>query len=503
MPWNDLVKNALLGVENSSFKVTTLDSLAMLEVNTTAEAPRLLAEGVALLTQMRKAGFLLQDFDGEIPSLVASNTNTAPSLKISNILNLILSGPQRAVLAEFLFLLKRYGKTLPTAEVPSLMALPEVSKIWPQIAPLLGEAGRWLLSQHPEWSLRLQDPSNFDWKTGSRSERLAQLNFWRQQSPSFAIELLASTWESESPADKTAFINCLELGLSISDEPFLEQCLDDRRKEVRQASPPLLAKIPGSQLAHRMARRASDCFSFKNNFLKINNLEEPDLPAQRDGILQMHPGWLGGAKAGHLGQLVSLVPPTHWESVFEKTPNEVLDLFSKTDWDETLIRACLEATVFHENSIWAAALLEFWQANEQMRVWELPVSNRLASLLPDEEVNRLALIFLNQHTGLPTEFTPVFRLLKNSEAEWSDELSLLIVNRFRMEIVKDYRQIWQLQHLNDYLQMLSLRSDPTLFDQLQTGWSNDSVQWRLWEKPVEDMLARVLFRREMWKEFRG
>ncbi|MCF8244395.1 MAG: DUF5691 domain-containing protein [Saprospiraceae bacterium] len=503
MPWNDLVKNALLGVENSSFKEAALDKLTQLGVSTSAEASLILADGVALLTQMRKAGFLLHDFEGEIPSIAPSNTRTDPSLKIGNILSLILSGPQRTVLAEFLFLLKKHGKTLPTAEVPSLMALPEINKIWPQIEPLLGEAGQWLLSQHPEWSLRLQDPSNFDWKTGSRSERLAQLKFWRKQSPSFAIELLTSTWESESPADKAAFINCLELGLSISDEPFLEQSLDDRRKEVRQAAPPLLAKISGSQLSLRMTNRATDCFSFKNNSLKINNLEEPDLAAQRDGILQLHPGWLGGVKAGHLGQLVSLVPPTHWESVFEKTPTEVLDLFSKTDWGETLVRACLESTVFHQNSIWAAAIFEFRQENQQMSVWELAVPDRLASLLPDEEVNRLALNFLNQTTGLPTEFTPVFSLLKNSEAEWSDELRLLIVNRFRMEIVKDYRQIWQLQHLNGYLQMLGLRCDPALYDQLQTGWSNDSVQWRMWEKPVEEMLARVLFRNEMLKEFRS
>ncbi len=495
MPWKDLVKNALLGVENSRFDETTLTKLQQLGVDTTCEAPQLLANGAALLAQMRKAGFLLKNFEGEMP---ASAAITASNPKLTHLLNLIVVGPHAPVLPEHLFLLKKHGKSLPTAALPALMKLPELPTIWPQIEPLFSESGLWLLRQHPDWSARLQHPSQFNWQTGSRTERLAQLRFWRQQSPSFALELLNSNWEAENPVDKAAFLTCLEIGLSLADEPLLERSLDDRRKEVRQAAAPILAKIPSSQLALRMAKRAEACFSFANNTVKINNLEEPDLAAQRDGILQIHPGWAGGSKAGHLGQLVSLVPPSHWEVFFEKTPAEVLDLFSKTDWSETLVRACVEATIFHKNANWAAAILVFWQENDGLRVWEMPVVNQLAPLLPVAEVSRFAIQFLKETMGLPTEFSPVFRILKNNEAAWSDELSLLIINRFRMEIVKDYRQVWQLQHLSGYLQMLGLRCDPALYDQLQTGWSNDSVQWRMWEKPVEDMLARVLFRREMY-----
>jgi hypothetical protein len=194
------------------------------------------------------------------------------------------------------------------------------------------------------------------------------------------------------------------------------------------------------------------------------------------------------------------VPPSHWEQFFEKSPAEVIYLFHNTDWSETLIRACMEATVFHSDTIWAAAIFDFWQKNESLTVWEFPVANQLAALLPADEVNSLALKFLKESSGLPTESSPVFRLLKNCEASWSDELSLLIINRFRTEIGRDYRQFWQLQHLSGYLQMLGLRCHPALYDQLQTGWSNDSVQWRMWERPVEDMLTRVLFRREMVSE---
>lgn len=500
MPWKDLVKSALLGVENSSFQEATLNELAELGLDTAAESPEIVANGAALLTQMRKAGFRLKDYEGEMPKMVQQSGSNYSTLKTAHHLSLILTGSHAPVLPEFLFLLKKYGKHLPTAELPAMMRLPEIAQLWHQVEPLLGESGIWLLRQHPEWSLRLQDPAQFNWQTGARAERIAQLQFWRRQSPSFALELLSATWASESPTDRAAFLACFEIGLSLADEPFLETCLDDRRKEVRQTAAPLLAKIPNSQLAQRMAKRAEACFAKSHNSLKINNLEEPDLVAQRDGILQIHPSWPGGAKAGHLGQLVSLVPPFHWEQFFEKSPAEILYQFHNTDWSETLIRACMEATVFHSDTIWAAAIFDFWQKSESLTVWEFPVANQLAALLPADEVNRLALKFLKESSGLPTESSPVFRLLKNCEAPWSDELSLLIINRFRTEIGRDYRQFWQLQHLSGYLQMLGLRCHPALYDQLQTGWSNDSVQWRMWERPVEEMLARVLFRKEVWRE---
>ncbi|MBK9015778.1 MAG: hypothetical protein IPM82_17905 [Saprospiraceae bacterium] len=159
MIWQDLVKNALLGVENSSFTEPTLEGLAQLGVDTTREAPLLLADGAALLAQMRRAGFLLKDFEGEMPMPGAATNANSTSLKTAYHLNLMLS-PQIAVLPEFLYLLKKSGKKLPTSEIPALMRLPDLPQYWQQIEPLLGETGRWLLRQHPPWSAHLQDPSS-------------------------------------------------------------------------------------------------------------------------------------------------------------------------------------------------------------------------------------------------------------------------------------------------------------------------------------------------------
>jgi len=495
MLWKELVKIALLGTEHSSFNELTISKLTDFGIETSKEPSYQLAEAAAMVSQFRKAGFHLQDFQGKLPSPSQSTTGKQTTAKTSQHLRMILAGPQMPVLPEFLYLMKKNGRLLPTAELPALMWLPDIETYWKAIAPLIGEDGHWLLNQNPAWANRLKSAQSFDWQTGSRTERFSQFRFWREQSPKFALELLASTWETESPADKANFIGFMDTGLSLEDEAFLEKCLDDRRKEVRQAAAQLLPKITESKLAKRMVARAKSCVIFSNNKLKINVLESLDLAALRDGLLHIHLGWPGGAQAGILGQMIALVSPEIWEK--QSTPDEVLQLFLKSDWNETLLRAVVEATVLHQNHKWAFALLDFWQKNDSLQFWEMPICNQLAKLVSPPEVNQLATRFLKEKAMLPTEGTSVFRLLKFSEANWSHELSLLIVSLFRKEIVQDYRQFWQLQHLKEYLQMLGLRSDPNLFEQIQTGWSNDSVQWRMWEKPVEDMLTRLLFRREM------
>lgn len=496
--WQDLVKNALLGTENSRFKDSTLDALAELGIDTAQEPSLVLADGAALLAQMRRAGFFLTDFDADLPQLAHISKTKTASFKTATHLHLILTGAHRAVLPEFLALMKAAGVTLPTAEIPALMQQSDLNLLWTQIEPLLEEAGLWLLRQHPDWSQRLQDPSKFDWQTGSRSERLAQLRFWRRQSPGFALQLLESTWESESLADKTAFLPILETGISLDDEPFLERCLDDKRQDVRLYAAHLLTKIPGSQLLQRMGARAAALLRWDGKKLIVSVLDELDASALRDGLLKFKSK--EGAGASYIVQMLSQLPPSFWEGHFGKQPLDILRLFATTDWCASLITGLLHGLNYRQSPDWAAALVAFWYENEDLAAWGNYNDLELFRQVFGTELNRLAIHFLNETNSLPTEHSLVFRLLKNNPAAWTDELSLLIVRRFRMEIVRDYRQIWQLQHLKGYLEMLGLHCNPDLFDQLQTGWTSDSVQWRMWEKPVEDMLTQVLFRKEMRKE---
>ena len=166
--------------------------------------------------------------------------------------------------------------------------------------PLLGERGRWLAAQNPEWSWVTGTSGEGDnvWETGDRAARLAYLRKVRETQPGRARELLISTWKVEPAEDRAAFIAVLETGLSQDDEAFLEAALDDKRKEVRRKAAALLARIPGSALVTRMTERTLPLLRFTSpesgGVMKLKKSKpaalEVTLPAECDKAMQRDGG---------------------------------------------------------------------------------------------------------------------------------------------------------------------------------------------------------------------
>jgi hypothetical protein len=134
--------------------------------------------------------------------------------------------------------------------------------------PRLGKRGRWLARQNPDWAYAVagevpDEPGAIDeaWTTGTPEARVALLRQLRQADPARGRELLASTWKTDGPEDRAAFLKAFEIGLGPDDEPFLEAALDDRRKEVRAAAIELLTRLPGSRLVRRMIERVAPLLS--------------------------------------------------------------------------------------------------------------------------------------------------------------------------------------------------------------------------------------------------
>lgn len=498
--WQSLVKIALLGTENSQVEKALAENLAAHGIDTAQEAPLVIANGSAMVGQLKKAGFPIKGFDGTLPSPTKGSSSSASTAKTAHHLHLITSGPHKPVLPEFLEKLSLAGKDIPPSALPNLMRLPDLGQYWQQIEPLLGEQGRWLLALHPSWSERLADPLLFDWQTGNRLERLALTRYWRRTSPAYGLDLIRTTWETESLADKTAFLSTMEMGLSLADEPFLEECLDEKRQEIRLMAAQLLAKIPSSRLVGRLGNLVDLLLEMKGKSLNIKVLTDWPLSATRDGIAKFKGDHGEMASVGYLAHLMAKLHPSFWEGYSGRTPSEFLEILHSSEWCAQLVLGLAKSLDQHQAPNWATALVAFWYDHENLPAWQEYKTTEIFWQVPEAELNLLSLRFLKDAHALPTEESVPFRLLKNNPSAWSDELSMLVVSKFRMEIVRDYRQIWQLQHLKHYLDLLGIRCSPKLYDQLHTGWSSNSVQWRLWEKSVEDMLNRVLFRRELATE---
>ena len=75
-------------------------------------------------------------------------------------------------------------------------------------------------------------------------------------------------WETDSAQDRALAVAALAVGLGPADEPFLERCLDDRAKGVREEAQRLLDRLPGSARAARMAARLRPLISVSGTLRK-------------------------------------------------------------------------------------------------------------------------------------------------------------------------------------------------------------------------------------------
>lgn len=113
------------------------------------------------------------------------------------------------------------------------------------LSSLIGNRGRWLLPlmNYPA----LQEEGNEDWETATHADRKLILSRIRKDDPRRGIELLQGEWKNESAQHRAELLSCLEIGLSKSDEEFLEGIrASDRSSTVKDTAFNLLRKIPDS-----------------------------------------------------------------------------------------------------------------------------------------------------------------------------------------------------------------------------------------------------------------
>ncbi|MEZ4955401.1 MAG: DUF5691 domain-containing protein [Saprospiraceae bacterium] len=222
MPFKELARIALLGTENTIFPDDLLQELQLKGLNIKNEPPLLLAEAASLFSQIKKAGFILEEFKGELPEASTETDENSCSFKSIRHLQLILDGKYAAIFPEFLHHLLENGKRLPTDLLPSLMARDDINEWWHLIEVSLSETGKWLLTQHPKWKIRVTNPSDSLWDAGDKIQRMALFQSWRLNDPTAGVEHLQATWDSENYRDKKNFIKEMAVGLSPADEPLFE-----------------------------------------------------------------------------------------------------------------------------------------------------------------------------------------------------------------------------------------------------------------------------------------
>ncbi|MCD0448676.1 DUF5691 domain-containing protein [Actinocorallia sp. API 0066] len=371
-------------------------------------------------------------------------------------LGLLLAGDRARLLPEWLEAVAVRGFRVPARYLPELLDRGRADRaLRPLVARAAGRRAAWLALQNPDWAYLLTESEAAaepvaDWERGSRGQRVAALTVARRTDPDAARALLLRTWTGESALDRAAFLATFTHGLSDADEEFLERALDDRGKDVRRCAADLLASLPGSAYARRMADRAHALIRLEGTparrHLSVTLPAEHDDTMARDGI-PFHPAGSfdpsaarTGVRAAWLREILSRTPLGTWAEHLGLDPEAAVALPVADDFARDVHLGWCRAALRQGEARWARALLR-----EGFIVDEADSPTALLALLPEPERSVEAAALLAAAEDPPHRL----RLLGHLPGPWEGPLADAVLAPLAGAAGDDARHVSQLCRLAD------------------------------------------------------
>ncbi|WP_055493249.1 DUF5691 domain-containing protein [Streptomyces sp. TP-A0356] len=380
VPWEELVTVALLGIDRRTPPWLPPGR----------EAPAALLDLAAVETVRRRAGLRPAPAGPRLEPAAADPRPPLPPAAARRLAMLLSDRPGQGgggrrgtapdlmeLLPQWLSLANEHGFAPPPEALPGLLdAARGRTDLRPAALAFAGPRALWLARLNPDWRFALRSapgggselpsPDEPDrvqrlWKEGLFAERVALLSALRARQPAVARALLATSWATERAEDRLMFLDSLRTGLESADEPFLEQALSDRSRNVRATAAELLSALPESALAARMAARAAACVAVDRTpgepTIVVEAPHECDPGMERDGVVPKPPAGRG-ERSWWLGQLVDAAPLPSWTArLGGRTPEEIVALPVADDWRDELHAAWCRAAVRQRDPGWSRALL--------------------------------------------------------------------------------------------------------------------------------------------------
>lgn len=449
--WQSVSESALLGTQRKPYIEISAEPGDPVTSLVQQEEKANLLRDAALLSLYRRAGRLPALASESVPA----ERNVSPfvdlprcSPRAGQLLVQILSiKGYESLLGEWLETAVRAGQRVREEHLPLLLAQQKlIEPLRPLLLPALGERGRWLAAQNPEWAPYVRFAGDEVWHEGAKKERLAYLRDLRAVEPERACSLLASTWAQEPLANRAAFLDVLDANLSMSDEPFLEGVLDDRRKEIRKSAALLLARLPESRLVQRMTARARKLLAWKNGLLRSSLEVHPpaglDEAMLRDGLEYKPPtGTQMGEKAWWLAQIIGMVPPSAWSAGWNKRPNAIIELARKHEWEDALLMGWTQAALRSADEEWLEALMRY-----TMRGEDLSRTMALFTDLPPALKEKLLIPLLRENPPLSYD-APASFYVTACKHPWGAELTEAVTDCICWTLQKGEQQPWRWEKL--------------------------------------------------------
>jgi hypothetical protein len=360
--WPALVKAALLGTERTGRPAPAGGGqvgvlLDVLAGEGERPAERVLLAAAAAVATARRAGRQPTRPVAEPPAPAPPVDLPEVGVEAAASLGALLAGTWRQLLPEWLEVCGATGRRVPSAWLPEVLDAATADRtLRPPVVGALGQRGPWLAVQRPDWGWAVgaaagevpADPAGA-WAEGTAGERRGLLAAVRAVDPALGRSLVQSTWAADRADDRAAFVEILATGLSMDDEPFLEEgALTDRGRDVRRSGAAMLARLPTSRLAARMQARAGAHVDLGG---PVRLPEE--LPAEwvADGV-DRQPRRGTGERAWWLAQVVAAAPLDGWGP-----PAEAVAAAVDVEHGDAVLRGWSVAAVRQGRPDWAAALL--------------------------------------------------------------------------------------------------------------------------------------------------
>jgi len=420
----------------------------------------------------------------------------------------ILGGEYPYLLTEWFEAAAATGRPLPPHWLPMVLdhVAPEVRAGFPTV---LGPVAAWLAGRNSRWLVAPagEELSDARWQEGSLEERRLLLAAIRKRDRARSLEWLRSTWESDAPEAREAFLGLLTADLAADDEPFLEPVLDDKRKPVRLAAADALARLPESAHARRMLARLEPLIEFeaasggmlaklRKRKLRIELPTAPDKAALRDGIEAKPPASRKiGERAFWLSQLVAMVPPSHWCRRFDCDAQTFLDAVLATDYASELLGALTQATVRHPQGEWSQALTRAWMASTQETTEVLAALHDLA--MTGSPAERATLLEQILRDTKPANASYISHVLDAAELQWNATITQLAMDHLA-GIVASAKENWS--HSRNSLDAWARRCDIDIGAHRAAALLDKYGDGHCWRNALEQFNDIVAFRAAMHKE---
>jgi hypothetical protein len=325
-----------------------------------------------------------EDIDPVTPA--PPETRKLPSRRLAAILADAAENNQNDLVIDFLEHMAGHGVVVPPELLPLLLASTH-KDVRRRLIPVLGERGTWLLRQNPEWSDLLAGSGNLSetpsylpidvlkqtWDEGKIDARCETIKTLRRQDPTLARDWITQAFPREKAGERARLVDCLAIGLSDRDEPFLDGCTSDRSAVVGQSAARLLSCLPRSALAGRMRDRAEAMLALERDLAGVKPAKIVCSPPQqvepaweRDGVPKQTPTGQG-QRAFWAETVLAAVPPSHWQTHFHLQPQALIDAVIDdpfagsvlTGWTQA---ACRFAATDVMSPEWLVPLWKYWRS---------------------------------------------------------------------------------------------------------------------------------------------